>query len=929
MTIQTDSRITSEMLTDGLNNTFPYDFPIFKGDNGQKGVEVRFMNDLGYDVVDSSLFLVIEDSDNTSGMVQFYVPPVAGKRLLIAGKTPIDQQLDITNASRFNGKSIETNFDKIVSMIQEFISSLDEEIRQRINNNEELRNKLDLMFTQYIADVDARFNSKWTEIADYLNATLPMFFCIMKKELSLYEETGLITAIENILESTSLSQLIDEYIASLDQDFVINTTYFSGAFGFDPSFVAAGGKYPLNAKLKLSNGDIVRSTVANNTVDPNIDMTGWVKTNSDNQIQTWSGRSQESKNKERVSLYDYGAIGDGVTDDTSKFKDIETTEAKTQIDLAGGVFAITSIDADPIKGVTLTKDYTNGTLLIDGKKRIFDKNQNFAMSAASFNRLGQPSSTKSLGLKRITENEYQIWRPLGGQYWQQAVLRRTANNVPLNWQDTYIKQVLGYICSEDGNTYSGTWATLDASTGVSSASDTTYIGGRARQSQTVGDYVEIPYVGGGDIYVVFVGRTSGNYVNVLLDGSKDYLTLPADGSDNRYFDTYTSTDLQFKQLVRIASGVPNGNHTIRLTLSASKNPASTGNRFMFNALAFDSAEFGPWRAQADAKAWKTSEVILLNQVRKRGSNYYYASVAGTTGLNPPTHTNGAVSDGGVTWTYRAQSGYDLVDTAIQVAGSQLEYAYEIKPDGATTSEDVGAALHGNEAQTALKISVNGNAVSMLNNTWLSGDFINIVESQYSTHSQIVGGATPIFETVLTRTFKRQWFEIHHKHTVKYKTECGYFYPHMWPLLHYHGVNGQKYVVDSLWSSGDGYRYAKDYYSQVNPIVGRTKDTLQVAYGQCLQPNGSVGVPSTQRAPLRFAAWLSVDLESVNSYSNANSVFSGKAMNISGVDVSTGGYSSDVVKMYFERYSKNKPKTLNVGDKFECFARYGLDIYSNS
>lgn len=635
------------------------------------------------------------------------------------------------------------------------------------------------------------------------------------------------------------------------------------------------------------------------------------------------------KNNERVSPFDYGASGDGVTNDTTNFKEIEATETKTQIDLVGGAFALTSSFTDPVNGVTLTKDYVNGTLIIDGKKRIFDKNQNFAMSAASFNRLGQPSSTKSLGLKRITENEYQVWRPLGGQYWQQAILRRTANNVPLNWQDTYIKQVLGYICSEDGNTYSGTWATLDSNTGVSSASDTTYIGGRARQSQTIGDYVDITYVGGGDLYVVFVGRSSGNYVNVLLDGAKEYLTLPADGADNRYFDTYTPTDLQFKQLVRIASGVPNGTHTIRLTLSASKNPASTGNRFMFNALAFDSAEFGPWRSQADAKAWKTAEVILLNQVRRHGSNYYYASVAGTTGLNPPTHTNGAVSDGGVTWTYRALSGYDLVDTAIQVAGSQLEYAYEIKPDGATASEDVGAALHGNETQTALKIAVNGNAVSMLNNTWLSGDFINIVESQYSTHSQISGGATPIFETVLTRTFKRQWFEIHHKHTVKYKTECGYFYPHMWPLLHYHGVNGQKYVVDSLWSSGDGYRYAKDYYSQLNPIVGRTKDTLQVAYGQCLQPNGSGGVPSTQKSPLRFAAWLSVDPESVNSYSNANSVFSGKAMNISGANTVNGGYSSDVIKMYFERYAKSKPKLLNIGDTFECFARYGLDIYSNS
>ncbi|MFX9871521.1 hypothetical protein ABTP57_04405 [Acinetobacter baumannii] len=666
------------------------------------------------------------------------------------------------------------------------------------------------------------------------------------------------------------------------------------------------------------------------------DTLAWVKAyqNTDNIIEDDKTQKQINtsfrlKNKERVSPFDYQAAGNGVTDDTAKFKEIESTETtKSQIDLAGATYAIKSIWSDSKNGVTLTKDYVNGTLLVDGRKLVFDKNQNFSTSAASSARLGQASTLKAVGIKRVTNNEYHVWRPLGGQYWQQAIHRRTASNVPLNWQDTYIKQVLGYICTEDGLTYSGTWATLDATTGLSSADPNVYVGGRARQATAAGDYVEIPYTGGGDIYVLFVGRTTGNYVNVLLDGGKDYLVLPADGSDNRYFDSYAATDLQFKQLVKIASGVPSGNHTIRLTMSSSKNPSSTGGRFLFNALAFDNAEFGPWDARADAKVWKSGEAVKLNQVRKYGANYYYASTAGTTGSIPPTHTSGAVSDGGVTWTYRALSGYDLLDTAIQVAGSQLEYAYEMKPDGATTFEDVGGALHGNETQTALKVSVNGTSVVMLDNTWLSGDFVSIVESQYSTHSQIGSGLTPIIATVLTRTFKRQWFEIQHSHEVKYKVDAGYFYSHMWPLLHYHGVNGQKYVVDTLWSSGDGHRYAKDYYSQVNPIVGRTKDTLQIAYGICLQPNGTNGVPTTQKAPLRFAAWLDVDPSSVDAYSNATSVFSGKSMNLSGVDVSAGGYSSDVVKMYFERYAKNTPKTLNVGDKFECFARYGLDIFPN-
>ncbi|QYC51347.1 hypothetical protein [Acinetobacter phage BUCT628] len=46
-------------------------------------------------------------------------------------------------------------------------------------------------------------------------------------------------------------------------------------YEFDQSFANAIGGYPLNARLMLSNGDIVKSIVANNVNNPNIDMTGW------------------------------------------------------------------------------------------------------------------------------------------------------------------------------------------------------------------------------------------------------------------------------------------------------------------------------------------------------------------------------------------------------------------------------------------------------------------------------------------------------------------------------------------------------------------------------------------------------------------------------------------------------------------------------
>ncbi|UQS93268.1 tail spike protein, capsular polysaccharide depolymerase [Acinetobacter phage Scipio] len=47
------------------------------------------------------------------------------------------------------------------------------------------------------------------------------------------------------------------------------------SYEFDQEHADKIGGYPLNARLMLTNGDIVRSTIANNTANPNVDMAGW------------------------------------------------------------------------------------------------------------------------------------------------------------------------------------------------------------------------------------------------------------------------------------------------------------------------------------------------------------------------------------------------------------------------------------------------------------------------------------------------------------------------------------------------------------------------------------------------------------------------------------------------------------------------------
>lgn len=66
---------------------------------------------------------------------------------------------------------------------------------------------------------------------------------------------------------------------------------------FDPVFTAQVGGFPIGGKAALENGDIVRSTIPNNTNDPNADLTGWVKTNDASQIFDSNGESQQTLNE--------------------------------------------------------------------------------------------------------------------------------------------------------------------------------------------------------------------------------------------------------------------------------------------------------------------------------------------------------------------------------------------------------------------------------------------------------------------------------------------------------------------------------------------------------------------------------------------------------------------------------------------------------
>ena len=105
---------------------------------------------------------------------------------------------------------------------------------------------------------------------------------------------------------------------------------------YDPTL-----SYNENERVILLNGDTVQSTISNNTNNPNTNMTGWVLANSDVQIKTWSGRTQEQRNKDQINLSDYK---NSTNTHTQALQNAINTNPRRCIHVNAGTYDLTSVN---------------------------------------------------------------------------------------------------------------------------------------------------------------------------------------------------------------------------------------------------------------------------------------------------------------------------------------------------------------------------------------------------------------------------------------------------------------------------------------------------------------------------------------------------------------------------------------------------------
>lgn len=104
----------------------------------------------------------------------------------------------------------------------------------------------------------------------------------------------------------------------------------------------SAGSYPLNARVLLNNGNIVKSTIPSNTNNPNTNMTGWVNENSASQIFDESGESQQEindaqaeRNKDNINAKDWGVLptNDAATNYANMFALLNAYPERDSLDI--------------------------------------------------------------------------------------------------------------------------------------------------------------------------------------------------------------------------------------------------------------------------------------------------------------------------------------------------------------------------------------------------------------------------------------------------------------------------------------------------------------------------------------------------------------------------------------------------------------------
>ena len=191
--------------------------------------------------------------------------------------------------------------------------------------NQYFINKIPFVTQSQLASVKAELEAKITTVETTLSQSISAldsrFSDVESSMLGFTQDLALHIADQNNPHKVTKQQIglgsvdntsdINKPLSTATKTY-IDTTITNSNKGYNLDYFVVGKAYPLHSEIMLTNGVVVKSTVPNNTNNPNENLNGWVMLNSASLISTSDGRTQQqindfllSKSKDNVNLDDF------------------------------------------------------------------------------------------------------------------------------------------------------------------------------------------------------------------------------------------------------------------------------------------------------------------------------------------------------------------------------------------------------------------------------------------------------------------------------------------------------------------------------------------------------------------------------------------------------------------------------------------------
>lgn len=374
----------------------------------------------------------------------------------------------------------------------------------------------------------------------------------------------------------------------------------------------------------------------------------------------------------------FGAVGDGVTDDTAALR--AAFAAGGQVYIPAGEYKVTS-RIDGVSNSTITGAGRLRTKIVFHPPAVLTSSNVILFSADS-----------NVKLKGISINAQQ-----GGSYQFGAAVKVTGcsnvefedveikngadqnllveNTTGFKVTDFYFYQAASENVYVNGSSVVGFYNGMpeDSLSGFGIfVNNTTYFFAEdvrctVSSKEMIGIRENCRY---GIIRACYPKGTGDNGISV----SGDYFTISNIISEGNYgsgLGVYGSFNT-ILNVVGINNNQGNTGHAGAVTLITGFGGEAFGNTIS-NVIGIDNQEVPTQLAAVSLttnryRLWSASGSYAAAEWVYYGSNIYQTAAGGTSGATPPTHTSGDVSDGGVTWTFKKTAKGNLRPSANTISG---------------------------------------------------------------------------------------------------------------------------------------------------------------------------------------------------------------------------------------------------------------------